>query len=131
MCFYSSKQNSLTCDTEAALTNMKQVKDVVREDHQSLVTHVCEHDFKICNFFYWLLAFVKFYEYKTVCVFPFCFLVRSNEVYVWENQAGAHGDDGEAQGYPSSKGWHEVADGGSFHSEGGGKSWGAFIYLLL
>eukprot|EP00066_Takifugu_rubripes_P021950 XP_011611216.1 PREDICTED: uncharacterized protein LOC105417693 [Takifugu rubripes] len=30
---------SLTCDTEAALTSMKQIEDVSREDHQNLVTH--------------------------------------------------------------------------------------------
>ncbi|XP_051241326.1 sperm-associated antigen 5 [Dicentrarchus labrax] len=30
---------SLSCDTDAALSNMKQIGDVVREDHQSLVSH--------------------------------------------------------------------------------------------
>lgn len=30
---------SLSCDTDAALSNMKQIEDVVREDHQSLVSH--------------------------------------------------------------------------------------------
>lgn len=81
MCLYSSQQNSLGCDTEAALTNLKQIEDVVREDHQSLVAQVCEQDFKICNLCDRLLAFVK-YEYEMVCVFPFCLLVQSNEVSV-------------------------------------------------
>ncbi|XP_070846965.1 sperm-associated antigen 5 [Chaetodon trifascialis] len=30
---------SLSCDTDAALSNMKQIGDVVREDHQSLLSH--------------------------------------------------------------------------------------------
>ncbi|KAK1886504.1 Sperm-associated antigen 5 [Dissostichus eleginoides] len=30
---------SLTCDTDAALSNMKKIGDVVRDDHQSLVSH--------------------------------------------------------------------------------------------
>ncbi|XP_020484270.2 sperm-associated antigen 5 [Labrus bergylta] len=30
---------SLGCDTDAALTNMKKIENVVREDHQSLVSH--------------------------------------------------------------------------------------------
>ncbi|XP_070684359.1 sperm-associated antigen 5 [Pempheris klunzingeri] len=30
---------SVSCDTDAALSNMKQMGDVVREDHQSLVSH--------------------------------------------------------------------------------------------
>uniref|UniRef100_A0A8C9X9D0 Si:dkey-25o16.4 n=1 Tax=Sander lucioperca TaxID=283035 RepID=A0A8C9X9D0_SANLU len=34
---------SLSCDTDAALSNMKQMGDSVREDHQSLVLHVCKH----------------------------------------------------------------------------------------
>lgn len=84
MCLYSSQQNSLTCDTEAALTKMKQIEDDVREDHQSLVTHVCEHDFKICNLCYRLHAFVKLYtvDMKWYVFVPFVFLVRSNEVSV-------------------------------------------------
>lgn len=43
MCVFLSQQTSLTCDTEAALTSMKQIEDVAREDHENLVTHVCEH----------------------------------------------------------------------------------------
>lgn len=44
---YLSQQTSLSCDTDAALSNMKQIGDVVREDHQSLVSHVCKQVFAI------------------------------------------------------------------------------------
>ncbi|XP_041640799.1 sperm-associated antigen 5 [Cheilinus undulatus] len=33
---------SLSCDTDAALTNMKQIEGVIQEDHQSLVSHYGE-----------------------------------------------------------------------------------------
>lgn len=42
---YFTPQTSLTSDTDAALSNMKEMGDVVRDDHQSLVSHVCKHFF--------------------------------------------------------------------------------------
>lgn len=49
MCFFS-QQTSLSCDTDAALSNMKQMGDTVRDDQQSLVSQVCKHIsyFAIC-----------------------------------------------------------------------------------
>lgn len=41
MCF-SPQQTSLSCDTDAALSNMKQMVDIVRDDQQSLVSQVCK-----------------------------------------------------------------------------------------
>lgn len=35
-----SPQTSLSCDTDTALSNMKQIAEDVKEDHQSLVSHV-------------------------------------------------------------------------------------------
>lgn len=68
----SSQQTSLTRDTEGALTNIKGIEDVVREDHQSLVTHVCEHIYKLCYSCHRHHAFVNFKSYKCelVCFFP-------------------------------------------------------------
>lgn len=47
---YLSQQTSLSCDTDAALSNMKQMEDIVREDHQSLVSHVCKRLSYLCLF---------------------------------------------------------------------------------
>ena len=41
MCF--TPQTSLTSDTDAALSSMKEIEDVVREDQQSLTVHVSKH----------------------------------------------------------------------------------------
>lgn len=46
MCIFF-QQTSLTCDTDAVLSNMKEIEGVVKEDHHSLVTHVCKHFFNI------------------------------------------------------------------------------------
>ena len=42
-----SQQESLSGDTDAALSNMRAMGDAVKEDHQSLVSHVCKHVFHI------------------------------------------------------------------------------------
>lgn len=47
---YLSQQTSLSCDTDAALSNMKQMGDIVREDHQSRVSHVCKRLSYLCLF---------------------------------------------------------------------------------
>lgn len=38
---YLFQQVSLSTDTEAALSNISHIGDIVKEDHQSLVSHVC------------------------------------------------------------------------------------------
>lgn len=44
---YLFQQTSLSCDTDAVLSNMKEIEGVVKEDHDSLVTHVCKQSFNI------------------------------------------------------------------------------------
>lgn len=39
-CVYLSQQTSVRSDTDAALSNMNEIGDIVREDHQSLISHV-------------------------------------------------------------------------------------------
>lgn len=41
-CVSWPQQTSLTCDTDAALTSMKQIEEVAREDRENLLKHVCE-----------------------------------------------------------------------------------------
>lgn len=39
-CLSLSQQMSLSCETDTALSNMKQIGEDVKVDHQSLVSHV-------------------------------------------------------------------------------------------
>lgn len=72
-CVYFSQQTSLSCDTDTALCNMKQIGEVVREDHQSLVSHVCKHVFHIFDISCMLLCNYQVTMNELMCNFPVLF----------------------------------------------------------
>lgn len=39
---FTVQQASLSCDTDVALSNMKNIADIVKDDHQNIVSHVCK-----------------------------------------------------------------------------------------
>ncbi len=75
-CVYLSQQTTLSCDTDAALSNMKQIGDVVREDHQNLVSHVCNTYFtslpsdinsvQLVDLFFFFLCVVQYGQIKSL-----------------------------------------------------------------